>query len=80
VINGQPFAGTRWLTVDVSGLRFADTAAIRALILAAKALKGRGGNLILLHPQRPVARVLELLGADQMFTIRTMPDPGDGTG
>jgi len=79
VIGEQLSGGTRWLTIDVSGLRFADTASIRALILAAKALKERSGNLVLLHPQRPVARVLALLGADHMFTIRTRPDPGDGT-
>jgi len=79
VISEQVSRGTRRLTIDVSGLRFADTASIRALILAAKALKERSGNLVLLHPQRPVARVLALLGADHMFTIRTRPDPGDGT-
>ena len=79
VINGQLSGGTRWLTIDVSELRFADTASIRELILAAKAMRKRSGTLVLLHPQRPVARVLALLGADHMFTIRTSPDPGDGT-
>jgi anti-anti-sigma factor len=78
VLTGQLSGGTRWLTIDVSGLRFADTASIRALILAAKALRERYGSLVLLNPQRPVARVLALLGADQMFTIQTGPDPRDG--
>src|SRR5215469_14941705 len=78
VIDGQLSGGTRWLTVDVSGLRFADTASIRELILAAKTLRNRSGTLVLLHPQRPVVRVLTLLGADHMFAIRTRPDPGDG--
>jgi anti-anti-sigma factor len=78
VISGQLSGGTRRLTIDVSGLRFADTASIRTLILAARALKERNGSLILLHPQRPVAKVLALLGADHMFTIRARPDPGDG--
>ena len=77
VISGQLTTGTRWLTVDVSELSFADTASIRTLVLAAKALRERSGSLVLLHPQRPVARVLALLGADHMFTIRTTPDPGD---
>ena len=79
VIGEQLSGGTRWLTIDVSELRFADTASIRELILAAKAMRKRSGTLVLLHPQRPVARVLALLGADHMFTIRTSPDPGDGT-
>jgi anti-sigma B factor antagonist len=78
VLSGQLSGGTRWLTIDVSGLSFADTASIRALLLTAKALKERCGSLVLLNPQRPVARVLALLGADQMVTIQTRPDPVAG--
>jgi len=70
LITAQLFGGTRQLTVDVSGLRFADTASIRTLMLAARTLKDRGGSLVLLRPQPPLARMLDLLGAAQMFTIR----------
>ena len=70
LLAGQLAGGTRRLTIDVSGLRFADSASIRALVLAARTLRERDGSLVLLHPQRPVARVLALLGADQMVTIR----------
>jgi anti-sigma B factor antagonist len=69
LISAQLAGGTRELTIDVSGLRFADSSSIRTLMLAAKTLKERGGRLVLLNPQRPVARVLTLLGADQMFAI-----------
>jgi len=70
LIAAQLSGGTRQLTVEVSGLRFADTASIRTLVLAAKTLKERGGSLVLLRPQPTIARVLDLLGAAQMFTIR----------
>ena len=84
LIAAQLAAGTRLLTLDVSGLRFADTASIRTLVLAARTLKERGGSLLLLRPQEAMARVLDLLGAAQMFTIRgrTIGKPGseDGTG
>ena len=78
LISGQLAGGTRELTIDASGLGFADTASIRALLLAARTLRERGGRLILLHPQPPVAKVLALLGADQMLTIRgkTPGEPG----
>ena len=78
LITAQLSGGTRQLTVDVSGLRFADTASIRTLVLAAKTLKERGGSLILLRPQQTMARVLDLLGAAQIFTIRgeTHGEPG----
>ena len=69
LITAQLSGGTRQLTVDVSGLRFADTASIRTLALAARTLKERGGSLVLLRPQRALARMLELLGAAQMFMI-----------
>jgi anti-sigma B factor antagonist len=77
LITGQLAEGTRQLTIDMSGLRFADSVSIRTLALAAKTLRERGGNLVLLDPQPSVARVLALLGVDQMLTIRgktpTMP-------
>ncbi len=71
LISGQLSAGTVELTIDASELRFADTASIRELILAARTLNERGGRLVLQHPQRPVARILAILGADGMITIVT---------
>jgi anti-anti-sigma regulatory factor len=38
--------------------------------LAGRAIEEAGGELELLRPQPAVARVLELLGLDQLFTIR----------
>ena len=70
LIAAQLSGGTRQLTVDVSGLRFADTASIRTLVLAARTLKERRGSLVLLRPQEAIFKVLDLLGAVQMFSIR----------
>jgi anti-anti-sigma factor len=71
LLTAQLSRGVRQLTIDVSELRFADSASIRALMLAARALKERGGNLVLLRPQQPITRLLALTGAEQIFTIRT---------
>jgi anti-anti-sigma factor len=70
LITRQLADGTRQLTIDVSRLRFADSAAIRTLALAARTLNERGGTLVLLHPQQPVAQVLALTGADQIPGLR----------
>jgi anti-sigma B factor antagonist len=82
LLTGQLAGGIRHLTIDVSGLRFADSASIQMLVLTAKTLKERDGSLVLLHPQRPVAKVLALLGAEQMITIRgkapAVPRPETG--
>jgi anti-anti-sigma factor len=70
LITAQLAGGAQQLTIDVADLRFADSASIRTLLLAAKTLRDRGGSLVLLRPQQPVARVLALTCAEQMFTIR----------
>ena len=73
LIDGLLSRGVRYLTIDVSGLSYADSATIRELLVAARTLHDRDGDLILMHPQRPLARLLELNGAGQLITI-------DGTG
>jgi anti-sigma B factor antagonist len=70
VLTGQLSGGTRQLIIDVSGLRFVDSASVRALVLAGKTLRDRGGTLVLVRPQPPVARVLELTGADTLLAVR----------
>jgi anti-anti-sigma factor len=58
------------VTVDASGLLFLDSATLRVLVLAAKALRGRHGALVLAHPQPLVARLLEITGADTLLDVR----------
>lgn len=75
-LNQQISAGARQLTIDLSGLRFADSGSIRVLTNAHLALKAQGGTLELVHPQPNVARILTLLGIDQVLTVRLQPDSG----
>jgi anti-anti-sigma factor len=70
-LDTQLSGGTRQLTADLSGLRFADSASLRQLLLAARTLRKRGGDLILLNPQPSIARILDLTGIDQLVTVRT---------
>ena len=69
-LTAQLAIGAPHLTVDLSRLRFADSAVIRALVLADRTLKQRGGGLALAYPQPVVARALSLLGVDQAIEIR----------
>jgi anti-sigma B factor antagonist len=75
-LNDQISGGARRLTVDLSGLRFADSSSIRALTDAHLALRAQGGTLELVDPQPNVARILVLLGIDQVLTVRPQPDSG----
>lgn len=70
LIAGQLAGGTLHLTIDVAGLDFVDTAGVRVFLLADKTLRQRGGRLVLLRPQRALARVLEILRVDEVLTIR----------
>jgi anti-sigma B factor antagonist len=62
--------GARHLTLDLSRLRFADSAAIRLLVQANRTLTEQGGRLELFCPQPIVARALSLLGVDQLIPVR----------
>ena len=71
LVTGQLADGTLYLTLDLSELRFADSASVRVMVLAARTLRQRGGGLVLLRPQPALARTLEIMGADQIVTIRS---------
>ena len=70
LIGDQLNAGAVHLTINASGLSYAESMALQVLLVTAKILRARGGGLVLLRPQRPVARMLTLMAADQLITIR----------
>ena len=62
--------GARLVTIEAAGLSFLDSASMRVLILAAKAMHGRHGRLVVARPQPVVARLLEITGADRLLDVR----------
>jgi len=70
VLDAQLSGQSTHLTIEISKLRSADSSFIRALAAAAVVLRHRGGNLILMHPQQPVRRLLTAMRADHILTIR----------
>jgi anti-sigma B factor antagonist len=69
VLTAQISGGARHLTVELSQLRFADSATVRTLVEAYHMLGDRGGTLELAGPQPAVARTLSLLGMDQVLHV-----------
>lgn len=63
-------SGARLVTIEAAGLSFLDSASMRVLVLAARALQGRHGRLVLARPQPVVARLLEITGADRTLDVR----------
>jgi anti-anti-sigma factor len=62
--------GARLVTVDASELSFLDSASLRVLLLAARALQARHGTLVFAYPQPVVARLLEITGADRLLDVQ----------
>ena len=55
---------TRPCVVDLESLEFVDCAGLRAFDRLSGALEAAGGRLVMTHPRPSVARVLNLVGAD----------------
>jgi anti-sigma B factor antagonist len=55
--------------VDLVGVDFLTSYGIRALMLTAKALRARGGRMVLLSPNALVRRVIETAGVDQIIPV-----------
>ena len=70
LLGGQLNRGALHLTIDASGLSYVDSMSIQVLVVVTRTLRARGGDLVLLHPQKPVARMLTLMRADQLITIQ----------
>jgi anti-sigma B factor antagonist len=75
VVDAQLASGAAHLTVDARHLTFADSTSIRVLVLAARTLRERGGELVLRHPQEQLTRMLEIMGADQVIAITPRARP-----
>jgi len=68
-LTAQVPRGSDRLVVDLSRLEFIDSSGVHVLLdLAAKLTEG-GGSLTLVSPRPIVARVLELMGADEMIPV-----------
>jgi anti-sigma B factor antagonist len=65
-LSAQIDCGARHVTVDLSRLRFADSSALHALVVAGLAIEETGGKMEVLRPQPVVARVLAVSGLDQV--------------
>jgi anti-anti-sigma factor len=63
--------GVSGVVVDLSGVSFLASLGIRTLISPAKALKARGGKMVLLNPQPLVLEVLKVSGLTVILPVYT---------
>ncbi len=55
--------------VDLSKVAFLASIGIRTLLVYAKALRSRGGRMVLLNPDAGVARVMEVAGLSTIISV-----------
>jgi anti-sigma B factor antagonist len=70
LLTTQVAGDARHLTVEVSGLSFMDSTAVRLLVMTAHVLNERGGTLTIAHPQPEVGKMLGLMGVDKLVVVR----------
>jgi anti-sigma B factor antagonist len=59
----------RAIVVDLSAVDFLASLGIRVLIIGAKAVKNKGGKLVLLSPDENVHSVLKTAGIEQLIPV-----------
>jgi anti-anti-sigma factor len=63
-------AGVATVVVDLSALTFIDSTGLHELVVAQKRQRASGGEIVLQAPTAQTRRVLEIVGLNQLFTIR----------
>jgi anti-sigma B factor antagonist len=66
VLDGAPAPR---LAVDVSGLKFCDSAGLGCFVWANRQARERGGELVLAGVGAPLGRVLTVTGLDQVLRV-----------
>jgi len=62
------------IVLDLTDLRFCDSAGLAVLVKAHNTLSDQGRRLVLARPTTAVSRVLELSGLDQVIATAPSPD------
>ena len=67
--TGMTAAPRQFIIVDLSGVDFLASIGIRTLLINAKAVKDRGGKMVLLNPDINIEKVLLVTGIDVLIPI-----------
>ncbi|MCW2929457.1 MAG: anti-sigma-factor antagonist [Actinomycetia bacterium] len=69
ILEGETKKRPGLLIIEMSALRYMDSAALQAIVRASLALARDGGRLVLVRPHENVARVLQMTEVDQMVPV-----------
>jgi anti-sigma B factor antagonist len=63
--------GDTRIVLDVDGLRFMDSTLPNTLLASISRVRRHGGNLVIVCSRKPLCRILELTGIDQVYPVVT---------
>lgn len=69
--------GARQVTLDLARLSFIDSSGLSALVATLRCYRSVGGEIVLRSPTAATAKVLEICGLTQVFTIDGQPKSGE---
>jgi anti-sigma B factor antagonist len=78
-LEAEAGKGSALLIVDLAGLEFMDSTGVQVLLDIRVLMNEHGGKLVLARPQNTVARVLNLVGADQLIPVYPSIEEAIGT-
>ena len=78
-LEAEATKGVPLLIVDLSALEFMDSRGVQVLLDIRLMMTDRGGKLALAGPRNTVARVLNLVGADQLISVYPSVEEAVGT-
>jgi anti-sigma B factor antagonist len=81
IIANAADAGKPMVRLRLDDLKFADSSAIKAILIGAKAADDRGIGYELVNPRGLVQRLLEVTGLTMALAVvqETQPDPGSNS-
>ncbi len=62
-------AGARWLAMDLASVPYMNSAGLRVLLIALKAVRPLDGGVVLVRPQPQVQEILEISGFMNIFSV-----------
>jgi anti-sigma B factor antagonist len=74
VMTGVIDGGKKQLVVDLSTATFIDSTTLGVLVGGEKRLRGDGGSLSLVCPDRDIRKVFEITGLDRVFSMHDSRD------
>lgn len=75
VLSSAVDSGTSKVRLELSDLNFADSSAIKAILIGAKAADERGVSYELVNPRGLVLRLLDVTGLTMALNVVTEPAP-----